>query len=90
MCHEIIDKDPEAKSNNEGTKIVSKHFDEKNITCKTQNFYILFPFLLITITLLIAASIYCYLMKYQAKQKQLLTFHDINNKFKKLCMDNIN
>ena len=49
MCHEIIDKDPEAKSNNEGTKIVSKHFDEKNITCKTQKFYILFPFLLITL-----------------------------------------
>ena len=37
-----------------------KHFNEKYITCKTQNFYILFVFLLITITLLKAVSIYCY------------------------------
>ena len=34
------------------------NFNEKNITCKTQNFYILLAFLLITITLLIAVSIY--------------------------------
>ena len=31
---------------------------------KTQNFYILLAFLLITIALLIAVSIYCYLIKY--------------------------
>ena len=36
----------------------------KKITCKTQNFYILLAFLLTTITLLIAVSIYCYLIKY--------------------------
>ena len=36
-----------------------KNFNEKYITCKTQNVYILF-FLLITITLLKAVSIYCY------------------------------
>ena len=30
---------------------------KKNITCKTQNFYILLAFLLITIALLIAVSI---------------------------------
>ena len=29
------------------------NFNEKNITCKTQNFYFLLVFLLITITLLI-------------------------------------
>ena len=39
-------------------------FDEKKATCKTQNFYILFVFLLIIIALLIAVSIYCYLIKY--------------------------
>ena len=39
-------------------------FNEKNINCRTQNLYILLAFLLITITLLIAVSIYCYLMKY--------------------------
>ena len=27
------------------------NFNEKNVACKTQNFYILFAFLLITITL---------------------------------------
>ena len=41
-----------------------KNLVEKNITCKTQNFSIL-----ITNALLIAHSIYCYLIKYQAKQK---------------------
>ena len=40
------------------------NFNDKNITCKTQNFYILLAFLLITITLLVAVSIYCYLIKY--------------------------
>ena len=54
------------------------NFDEKNITCKTQNFYIFLIFLLITITLLIAVSIYCHLIKYQAKN--LLPFHNTNNK----------
>ena len=37
------------------------------------NFYILLAFLLITIALSIAVSIYCYLIKYQAKQKHLTT-----------------
>ena len=40
------------------------NFDEKKAICKTHNFYILLAFLLITIALLIAASIYCYLIKY--------------------------
>ena len=48
-------------------------FDEKNITCKTQSFYILLTFLLITITLIVV-SIYCYLIKYRVKQKHLLPF----------------
>ena len=43
MCDDIIDA--EAKSNNEETKIVAKNFNEKNIICKTQNFYILLGFL---------------------------------------------
>ena len=45
---------------------------KKNIISKTQNFYILLAFLLITIGLLTAVSIYCYLIKYRAKQKHLL------------------
>ena len=40
------------------------NFNGKNITCKTQNFFILLGFLLITISLLIAVSVYYHLMKY--------------------------
>ena len=55
--------DVEAKLNGKET-----NFNEENITYKTQNFYILLIFLLITIALLIAVSIYCYLIKYRAKK----------------------
>ena len=44
-----------------------RNFNEKKAACKKQNFYILFALLVITIALLIAVSIYCYLIKYQAK-----------------------
>ena len=54
------------------------------MSCKIQNFYILLAFLLITIDLLIAVSIYCYLIKYQAKQKHLLPFHFANNELKEI------
>ena len=47
----------------EETKTVATNFNEKNVICKTKNFFILLVFLLITITLLIAVSIYCYLIK---------------------------
>ena len=57
---------------------------KKNITCRTQNFYILLAFLLITIALLIAVSIYCYLIKYRAKGKHLLKFHDTNNELREV------
>ena len=57
-------------------------FSEKKASCKTQNLYILLAFLLITITLLISVSIYCYLIKYRAKQKYLLPFNFTNNKLK--------
>ena len=39
------------------------------MTCKTQNLYILLPFLLITITFLIAVTVYCYVIQYRTKQK---------------------
>ena len=65
ICDEIID-------------VKETNFNEKNITCKTQSFYILLTFLLITITLLIAVSIYCYLIKYRTKH--LLPFHNTNDK----------
>ena len=64
-CDEIIDR--EAKSYDKKTKSITTNFDEKNVICKIKNFYILLSFLLITIALLIAVSIYCYLIKYRAK-----------------------
>ena len=75
MCDEIIE-------------VKETSLNEKNITCKTKNFYILLDFLLIMIALLITASIYCYLIKYRAKQKHLLPFHD--TKLKQFYIDNIN
>ena len=51
----------------------------KKVACKIQNFYKLLAFSLTNIALLIAVSIYCYLIKYQVKEKQLLPFHVINN-----------
>ena len=56
ICDEIIEE------------TIPTNFNEKNITCKTQNFYILLPFLLIIISLLKVVSIYCYLLKYRAKK----------------------
>ena len=73
MCDEVIESCSE-EANSYG----------KKATCKTQNFYILLAFLLITIALLIAVSIYCYLIKYRAKQKHLLPFHNTNNELIKV------
>ena len=56
----------------------------KKTACKIPNFYILLAFLLITKSFLIAIGIYCYLIKYQAKQKNLLPFHVKNNKLKEI------
>ena len=57
-------------------KKILTNFNEKEANCKMQNFYILVAFFLITTALLIAVSIYCYLINYRAKQKHLLPFHD--------------
>ena len=53
MCDEVIE------SYDEETKTIPTNFNEKKATCKMQNFYILFAFLLIIIALLIAVTIYC-------------------------------
>ena len=55
------------------TKTIPTNFNEKKLTCKTQNFYILLAFLLITIALLIAVSIYCYFDKILSKTKTFIT-----------------
>ena len=76
-CDEIIE------SYDEETKTIPKNFNEQKATCKTQNFYILLAFLLITVELMLAASIYCYLLKYLTKEKYLLPFHVANNELKR-------
>ena len=58
-CDEIIEE----------TKTIPTNFNAKKVACRTQYFCILLVFLLITIVLLIDVTIYCYLIKYQAKQK---------------------
>ena len=46
----------------------------------------LLSFLLNTITLLIAVSVYCEMIKYQAKQNHLLPIHDAYNDLREvLC-----
>ena len=75
ICDEIVD-------------VKETNFNEKNITCKTQSFYILLAFLLFKITLLIVVSIYCYLIKYRTKH--LLPFHNTNNNLDKFYIDSIN
>ena len=66
------------------TKTVPSNFNEKNINCKTQNLYILLAFLLTTMALLIAVNIFCYLIKYWAKQKYLLPFPVKNNELREV------
>ena len=77
-CDEIIE------SYEKETKTISTNLNEKKATCKTQNFYILLLLFLITIALMIAVSIYCYLIKYRAKQKHLLAFRNTNNELKEV------
>ena len=52
-----------------------------------KNCYILLTSLLFAIVVLIAVSIYCCIIKYQAKQKYLLLFHEAN--IKKIVIKNI-
>ena len=84
MVDSVITGNETIQSYDKETKTIPTNLNEKNITCKIQNFYILLVFLLITIALSIAVSIYCYLIKYRAKQKHLLPFHVTNNELKEI------
>ena len=68
MSDEIIE------SYDEEIKTIPTNFNEKKAICKKQNFYILLAFLLITIALLIAVSIYCCLIKYHAIENSYYHF----------------
>ena len=87
MDDSVITCDEVINSFDEKIKTIPTNFNESKVTCKKQNFYILLVFLLITITLLIAVSIYCYVIKYQ--MKYLLLFHDIKQ-IKQIYFDNRN
>ena len=93
ICDEIIAADIKAKAQsnkdaktklNDETKAIPTNFNEKNGTSKTQNLSILLDFLLISIALLIAVSIFCYLIKNKTQQKHLLPFQFLNNKLKEI------
>ena len=74
-CDEIIEE----------PKTVPTSFNEKNATCKTKKLY--FTCLFINyIALVIAVSIYYYLIKYRAKQKHLLPYYTTNNKLKNFVL----
>ena len=70
ICDELIE------SYNEEIKTIPTNFNEKIQLVKHKISILYLSFLLITITLLIAVSVYCYLIKYQATQKHLSPFHD--------------
>ena len=71
ICDEVTN------SYEEEIKTIRTNFNEKIVTFKTQFFIALLAFLLIAILLMIAANIYCCMIKYQTKH--LLPFHSINN-----------
>ena len=64
MDDSAITCDETIESYDEETKTIPTYFNKKSVTCKIQTFYTLVAFLLITIALLIAASIFYYLIKY--------------------------
>ena len=71
-CNEIIEE----------TKTVITNFNETNAIFKTKTILYFTGFFIHCITLSIAVSIYCYLIKNRTKQKHLLPLHVTNNKLK--------
>ena len=67
------------------------NLNDKKSTFKMDNFYILLAFLLITMLLLIIDGIYYYYyhLKHRSKQKQILPYHDSNDKLKYISITNI-
>ena len=77
MDDSMVTSDEVIKSFDEEIKTIPTNFNEKKVTCKTRDLYILLAFSVITITWLIAVSIYCYVIKHQTKY--LLPFDSIKN-----------
>ena len=87
-CDEIIDADMKAKSIDEETKTIPTNFNEKYIICETKSFYILLTFLLITIALFIAFSIYYYLIVYRSNTKTFITISRHKQRIKGIDIQN--
>ena len=79
MDDSVIMRDEVIESYDAETKTISTNFNEKKATCKMPNLCILLSYLLITMALLIAVNISCYLIKHGVKQKHLLPFHNKND-----------
>ena len=73
----------------EETKTVTGSFTEEISVYKTKKFFILLVFLIITDALLIAVSIYRFLINFKAKQKHLLPFYVRIKELKEMCINNI-
>ena len=59
----------------------------KYIICKTQTFYILLTFLLITMALLIAVSIYCYRINNKQSKNIYYFYHVTNNELREISIN---
>ena len=63
ICDDVTNADVKLSPKDDvETKTIPRNFNEKKVTCKMQNLYILLAFLLITIALLVAVSVYCYVI----------------------------
>ena len=79
ICDEVIE------SYEEEIKTIPTNLNEKKQPLKRKiSIFLYNTFLLITIVLVIAVSIYHYMIKYRAKQKHLLPFQFTNKKFKEI------
>ena len=61
ICDEIIETTKIIVTKTVPAKSISTNLNEKKVICKMKSFYILLAFLLITATMLIVASIYCFI-----------------------------
>ena len=61
ICEEIIETTKIIVTKTVPAKSISTNLNEKKVICKMKSFYILLAFLLITATMLIVASIYCFI-----------------------------
>ena len=73
----------------EEAKTVTTSFKEEISIYKTKHFYILLAFLIITNALLIAVSIYRFLINFKAKQKHFLPSYFTTKELREMCNNNI-